>query len=142
MRNILLHFRMFMSRCYFGCLDYPVLILTFIFVLSLVAVFFPRQFTFDASEDTLVAEGDPALEYYREISGKFTSQEYLFLSSTCLARISGLVLGRYPCVFYLVQFNEGNKTELNRTVMVINYSIYCVQHGPGKGRLQQRVAGL
>jgi len=84
MRNILLHFRMFMSRCYFGCLDYPVLILTFIFVLSLVAVFFPRQFTFDASKDTLVAEGDPALEYYREISGKFTSQEYFFYQALVL----------------------------------------------------------
>jgi len=71
-----------MSRCYFGCLNYPMLILVFVLALSLVAGFFSRQFTFDASEDTLVAEGDPDLEYYREISGKFAGQESLFLTYT------------------------------------------------------------
>ena len=69
-------------RLYLGCLNYPVVIIIAVLITGLVAAYYSRQFTFDASEDTLVAEGDPDLEYYREISGKFPSQEFLFLTYT------------------------------------------------------------
>jgi predicted RND superfamily exporter protein len=82
MSKILMHSRLFMSGSYHRCLNHPVLTLLFVLVLSLVAAYFSRQFTFDASEDTLVAEGDPDLEYYREISGSFAGQESLFLTYT------------------------------------------------------------
>lgn len=69
-------------RFYLNCLNYPVAILLSVLAITLVALFFSRDFTFDASEDTLVAEGDPDLEYFREISAHFPSQEFLFLTYT------------------------------------------------------------
>ena len=82
MKDIALQCRLIVSRWYLGCLHYPKLILILILAISLVAIYFTRQFSFDASEDTLVAEGDPDLEYYREISEKFASKESLFLTYT------------------------------------------------------------
>ncbi len=35
-------------------------------------------------------------------------------------------------IFYPVQFHQGDKTELDRTNMVGNHSIYCIQHGLGQ----------
>ena len=40
-------------------LNYPLFLLIFIFVLVLFAAYQARNFSFDASSDTLVAESDP-----------------------------------------------------------------------------------
>jgi predicted RND superfamily exporter protein len=45
-----------------------------------VAVLFWPRFTFDASSDTLVVDGDPALAYYQEIAARFGSDEFLVLT--------------------------------------------------------------
>lgn len=74
------YIRLFMSGRYRECLNYPVLILLVVILLSLVAGYFSREFSFDASEDTLVAESDPELAYYLQITESFGSQEFLFLT--------------------------------------------------------------
>lgn len=69
-----------MSNRYRECLNYPIYML--LFVGSLCVIAFPNieRFSFDASEDTLVAEGDPNLEYYRDIAQTFGGDEFLFLT--------------------------------------------------------------
>ncbi len=60
--------------------QYPKLLLTLLaLLLGLAILGFPR-FSFDASADTLVVEGDPALAYYREISQRFGGDEFLILT--------------------------------------------------------------
>jgi len=76
------YIKLFMSGRYRECLNYPVLILLAVTLLCAVAAYFARDFTFDASEDTLVAEGDPDLAYYTEITRTFGSQEFLFMTFT------------------------------------------------------------
>jgi len=71
-----------LSRFYRLFLNRPAFTLTVLLLVGLGAAFFARDFSFDASEDTLVAQGDPDLEYYREISDKFAIKEYLFLTYT------------------------------------------------------------
>lgn len=50
--------------------------------LCLVAAYFVQDFRFDASEDTLVAEGDPELAYYRDVSEQFGGEGFLVLTFT------------------------------------------------------------
>ncbi|MDJ0624707.1 MAG: MMPL family transporter [Desulfocapsaceae bacterium] len=70
------------KRCYLSFLNHPVLIVIAVLLVSLLATYYTRHFSFDASEDTLVAEGDPDLEYYRQVSANFPSQDFLFLTYT------------------------------------------------------------
>jgi uncharacterized protein len=67
-----------------GILDrlyaYPrVLLAVTAIALLAAAVFWPR-FSFDASSDTLVVEGDPELAYYFEIAQRFGGDEFLILT--------------------------------------------------------------
>lgn len=71
-----------LSRLYRLFLHRPALTLMAVLLVGLGAAFFARDFSFDASEDTLVAEGDPDLAYYRAISDTFATKEYLFLTYT------------------------------------------------------------
>lgn len=50
--------------------------------LCLVAAYYVQDFRFDASEDTLVAEGDPELAYYRDVSEQFGGEGFLVLTYT------------------------------------------------------------
>ncbi len=59
---------------------YPSVLLALIFVLLIAALAGWPRFSFDASSDTLVVEGDPALAYYREISQRFGGDEFLILT--------------------------------------------------------------
>jgi predicted RND superfamily exporter protein len=63
---------------------YPALVLAVILSLVLVAAYYARDFSFDASSDTLVAENDPALAYYQEVRGRFTQggEGFLFMTFT------------------------------------------------------------
>ncbi|TCO77869.1 efflux RND transporter permease subunit [Chromatocurvus halotolerans] len=70
----------FMSGRYRECLDYPVLILLIFLGLVVLAFMHVDGFRFDASEDTLVAEGDPDLIYYREVSGQFGGEGFLVMT--------------------------------------------------------------
>jgi len=57
-----------------------------IFVLLLITLlsfsYFSKDFRLDASSDTLLIEGDPDLEYLREITERYGSKEFLILTYT------------------------------------------------------------
>ncbi|MEZ5525907.1 MAG: MMPL family transporter [Pseudomonadales bacterium] len=71
-----------MISCYLKCLDYPRTLLVFVALLFLLALSFWPRFTFEASSDTLVVEGDPDLAYYQEMEKRFGGEEMLFLTYT------------------------------------------------------------
>ena len=57
-----------------------------IFIILIVALlgfgYFSKDFKLDASSDTLLIEGDPDLEYLREINKRYGSKEFLVLTFT------------------------------------------------------------
>jgi len=57
-----------------------------VFVLLLIALlsfgYFSKDFRLDASSDTLLIEGDPDLEYLREVKERYGSKEFLVLTFT------------------------------------------------------------
>lgn len=71
---------MFMSGRYRQCLNYPIMIIFMVLVLCLVAGYFAQDFRFDASEDTLMKEGDPDLEYFKKVNDNFDQKGFLVLT--------------------------------------------------------------
>ena len=71
-----------MSSLYLKSLNYPRLMLCFVLLLCLLAASFWPRFSFEASSDTLVVEGDADLAYYRQIEQRFGGEEALFLTYT------------------------------------------------------------
>ena len=57
-----------------------------IFVVLLIAFisfgYYSKDFRLDASSETLLIEGDPDLEYLKEISDRYGSKEFLILTYT------------------------------------------------------------
>ena len=57
-----------------------------IFLLLIITLlsfgYFTKDFRLDASSDTLLIEGDPDLEYLKEITKRYGSKEYLVLTYT------------------------------------------------------------
>jgi len=57
-----------------------------IFVILLIILlsfgYFTKDFKLDASSETLLIEGDPDLEYLREINKRYGSKEFLILTYT------------------------------------------------------------
>ena len=57
-----------------------------VFIILLIALFsfgyFSKDFRLDASSETLLIEGDPDLEYLREITDRYGSKEFLVLTYT------------------------------------------------------------
>ena len=57
-----------------------------IFILLIIALlgfgYFSKDFRLDASSDTLLIEGDPDLEYLREVTERYGSKEFLVLTYT------------------------------------------------------------
>jgi predicted RND superfamily exporter protein len=57
-----------------------------IFVILLIALisfgYFSKDFRLDASSETLLIEGDPDLEYLKEITDRYGSKEFLVLTYT------------------------------------------------------------
>ena len=55
-----------------------------IFVLLLITLlsfgYFSKDFRLDASSDTLLIEGDPDLEYLKEVTERYGSKEFLILT--------------------------------------------------------------
>jgi uncharacterized protein len=64
---------------------HPRTLLAAVLVLLLIAMAFWSRFSFDASADTLVVEGDPELAYYLEISQRFGGDAFLVLTYRPLA---------------------------------------------------------
>lgn len=65
---------------YFTLLEYPKSILFVVFCLCILAGYHARNFTFDASADDLVVQGDPKLEFYREMSEQFGGDDFLVVT--------------------------------------------------------------
>lgn len=70
----------FFAYLYRKIYDVPLLMLALVGLLTVFAGFGLRGFTFDASTDTLVEEGDPALAEYQEVTETFGSDEFLILT--------------------------------------------------------------
>ncbi|MEE9350847.1 MAG: MMPL family transporter [Thiotrichaceae bacterium] len=66
-------------------------VLAIIALAVLVAAYHARNFTFDASSDTLVAENDPALTYYQDVRERFTQGGEGFLFMTYTPKLGELV---------------------------------------------------
>ena len=63
-------------------LDRPWLTLGLLFILTVSAGYYSKDFKLDASADTLVLENDSALRYYRSISARYGSEDYLVITYT------------------------------------------------------------
>lgn len=70
------------SKYYRQYLKQPLVALFIIALFSILAIYHAKNFYYDASADTLVAENDPDLLYYREISSHFNDGDFLFLTYT------------------------------------------------------------
>ena len=64
------------------CLNYPFLILAVVLTLCGLALYHARDFTFDASADTLISKGDPELAFFRKVSDRFGDAPFLVLTYT------------------------------------------------------------
>jgi len=70
------------AGAYLRMLDFPGILLCVVAIWLAVAGYFATQFTFDASSDTLVVEGDPDLEAYLRVAETFGGDEFLLLTFT------------------------------------------------------------
>ncbi|MBL6691538.1 MAG: MMPL family transporter [Pseudomonadales bacterium] len=71
-----------MSDWYFSLLRYPKLVLVTCLVVCLATMSGIRHFSFDASADTLVVDGDPALEKYNQMAAIFGGDDFIVLTYT------------------------------------------------------------
>ena len=57
-----------------------------IFLLLIITLisfgYFSKEFKLDASSDTLLIEGDPDLEYLREVTERYGAKDFLVLTYT------------------------------------------------------------
>ena len=60
----------------------PKIIISILTILLICFGFYSKDFKLDASSDTLLIEGDPDLEYLREINNRYGSKEFLVLTLT------------------------------------------------------------
>ena len=63
-------------------LDRPLLALALLGILAVSVSYYSKDFRLDASADTLVLENDAALQYYRSISARYGSDDYLVITYT------------------------------------------------------------
>ncbi|MCZ6853632.1 MAG: MMPL family transporter, partial [Gammaproteobacteria bacterium] len=68
------------ARAYVRMLRYPRAILSVLLLVTGVAGFFSTQFSFDASSDTLVVEGDQDLANYQQVAKRFGGDKFLLLT--------------------------------------------------------------
>jgi len=70
----------FMSARYKECLNYPLTLLTTVAIIVVVASVHVTDFRFDASAETLVAEGDDAYRTYRDAMASFDGDNFAILT--------------------------------------------------------------
>lgn len=68
-------------------LERPLLALLFVFLLVVGIGSFAKDFRLDASADSLVLEDDKDLRYYREVRGRYGSDDFLVISYTPVAAL-------------------------------------------------------
>ena len=69
-----------MQAWYIALLARPIAVLFFAAVFGALAIYFSTSFTFDASAETLVVEGDPDFAAYEEITETFTGDDFLLIT--------------------------------------------------------------
>lgn len=74
--------RRLLSRSYLALLDWPWLVLGGLAALLILAALATTRFSFDASSDTLVVQGDPDLAAYLDVSESFRGDDFLLLTFT------------------------------------------------------------
>ena len=60
----------------------PKSILIFLIIALFTFGYYSKDFKLDASSETLLIEGDPDLEYLKEITNRYGSKEFLILTYT------------------------------------------------------------
>jgi predicted RND superfamily exporter protein len=78
---------MFIPQCSRFILGKPRLVLFLVAVLLLFSGYFLKDFRLDASADSLVVEGDPDLEYSREINARYATRDFVFVVYTPTAAL-------------------------------------------------------
>ena len=68
------------SSNYRRCLRQPVMMLVVVSGVTMLASYHAQRVVFDASADTLVAENDPAVAFYREVRERFGNEEFLVMT--------------------------------------------------------------
>ena len=63
-------------------LEKPKVIIILLLSLLFVSIYFSKDFRLDASSETLLLEGDPDLEYLKEINNRYNAREFLVLTYT------------------------------------------------------------
>ena len=63
-------------------LEKPRLILILLLSLLFTSIYFSKDFRLDASSETLLLEGDPDLEYLKEINKRYNARDFLVLTYT------------------------------------------------------------
>ena len=58
----------------------PKLVFTTLLIVLISFGYFSKDFRLDASSDTLLIEGDPDLEYLREINQRYGAKDFLVLT--------------------------------------------------------------
>ncbi|MCZ6460304.1 MAG: RND family transporter, partial [Gammaproteobacteria bacterium] len=72
------------ASAYLRILDYPWVVIASLVALLVGAAFMTTRFSFDASSDTLVVEGDPDLAAYLDVAESFRGNDFLLLTFTPL----------------------------------------------------------
>lgn len=68
------------SQFYRRLLGFPKALLTLVLIVTTAAAWYAREFSFDASADNLVVQGDPKLATYLEMTELFGGDEFLVLA--------------------------------------------------------------
>ncbi|MEM6640705.1 MAG: RND family transporter, partial [Pseudomonadota bacterium] len=72
----------FFQKRYRRCLEYPIVLIAGIVLACTWAITQLPKLTFDASSDSLVAQGDPELAYFRKVTEAFGEAPFLILTYT------------------------------------------------------------
>ncbi len=72
----------FMPREYRRCLVQPLAIISVVLILCILALYYAKDFTFDASADTFIAQGDPELDYFRKMTSRFSESTFSVMTYT------------------------------------------------------------
>ena len=69
-------------------IDFPKITLFFLLILVIFSLYQAKNFNLDASSDALLLEGDPDLEYLREVNETYGSKDFLVLTYTPITSFS------------------------------------------------------
>ncbi len=71
-----------LNKIYKNFLKYPITIIFFFSILSIISIYQSKNFELDASADTLLIENDPDLIYLRELNKRYKSEEFFIITYT------------------------------------------------------------